>query len=429
MKEKFIKSTIILVIGGLVTKVLAMVIRVIITRFIGEDNIGLYMLIMPTYNLFITISSFSLATSLSKLVSENKRNNKNVVLGIIPFAIIYNIIIMLVLVLSSSFIANNLLKNCMLYYPILSIGFTLPFITLSSIIRGYFFGKERMFPHIISNIIEQVVRIVLIIVITPYILKRGIIVTISYLVLLNIVSEICSIIVLMLFLPRDFKITRDDIKPRYDNIKDTFSISFPTTCGRLIGSFGNFLEPVIVTFVLLSMGYSNSYITSGYGVINGYVLPMVTMPMFLTSAISSALLPVISKYSSDGNIKRVKKKIKQAIGLSLLVGVPSSLLLILFPGFFLNIVFKVSSGENILRFASIIFLPSYIISPLVSSLQAMNKAKYIARASFIGIIIKTITLFITLYFDIGMIPILLSYFTYYIFNVFYLYGKIKKINC
>ena len=429
MKEKFIKSTIILVLGGFITKILAMVIRIVITRYIGSNNIGLYMLVMPTFNLFITIASFSLPTSLSKLISENKRNNKNVILGVIPIAMIYNIIIMLILVLSSSFIANNLLKNNDLYYPILSISFTLPFITLSSIARGYFFGKEKMFPHVISNIFEQIIRIIIVVLVTPYILPKGTIVTITFLILLNIVSELSSIIILFLFLPKNFKIKKEDIKPNYDNIKDIVAISFPTTIGRLITSVGNFLEPVIVTFVLLKLGFDNNYITNGYGIINGYVLPMVTMPMFLTGAISSALLPVISKYSSNGNIKRVKQKIKQAIMLSLAVGIPCTILLVLFPSFFLNIMFNVTSGTEKLRIAAIIFLPSYIIGPLISSLQAMNKAKYIARASSIGIIIKTLTLFITLFLNIGMMPILISYLTYYIFNIIYLYSKIKKINC
>lgn len=428
MKEKFIKSTIILVIGGFITKILAMVIRIVITKLIGSSNIGLYMLVMPTFNLFITIATFSLPTSISKLISENKRNNKNVILGVIPLAMIYNIIIMLILVLSSNFIANNLLKNNMLYYPILVISFTLPFITLSSITRGYFYGKEKMFPHVLSNIFEQIIRIISIIIVTPFLLKKSVIATITGLILLNVVSELASIFILFLFLPKKFKINKEDIKPNYDNIKDIISISFPTTIGRLISSVGNFLEPVVITFVLLKIGFNNDYITNGYGIISGYVIPMVTMPMFLSGAISSALLPVISKYSSDGNIKRVKQKIKQAIFFSLLVGIPCTILLFLFPNFFLNIIFNVNIGSNYLKIASLIFLPSYIMGPLISSLQAMNKAKYVARASTIGIIIKTLTLFITLFLNIKMWPILISYFVYYVFSIIYLISKIKKIN-
>ena len=97
MKNKFIKSTIILIIGGAITKILAMVIKIFLTRTIGDNGIGIYMMILPTFNLFITLCSLSLSTSISKLISERK-NSKKIVLSIIPTSIIYNFILMFLLI-------------------------------------------------------------------------------------------------------------------------------------------------------------------------------------------------------------------------------------------------------------------------------------------------------------------------------------------
>ena len=203
MKEKFIKSTIILTIGGLLTKILGMVIRIITTRIIGLNGIGLYMMIMPTYGLFITIATLSLPIDISKLVSENTRNNKNVILGIIPIAMIIDIVLVIVLLLFSKVIAIDLLKNEILYTPILAMSVTLPFITLSNIIRGYFFGKEKMVPHVTSNIIEQIIRIVMTILITPHLLKYGVISAITGIILYNVISEIVSTLILFFFIPKN----------------------------------------------------------------------------------------------------------------------------------------------------------------------------------------------------------------------------------
>ena len=71
MKEKFIKKALILALGGFITKILSMVIRIITTRVIGVDGLGLYMLVLPTFNLFITIATLSLPTAISKLVAES----------------------------------------------------------------------------------------------------------------------------------------------------------------------------------------------------------------------------------------------------------------------------------------------------------------------------------------------------------------------
>ena len=427
MKEKFIKSTIILVIGGLFTKILGMIIRIITTKIIGLEGIGIYMMVMPTYGLFITIATLSLPIAISKLVSENTRNNKNVLLGIIPIAMIMNVIIVLFLLLSSKMIANNLLQNSKLYYPILAISITLPFITISNIIRGYFFGKERMVPHVISNLLEQIIRIVMTILITPYLLKYGVISAVTGIILYNVASELLSIFVLFGFIPKNVKITKDDIIPNYDNVKDIFKISVPTTAGRIINSVGVFLEPIIITFVLLRIGYTSNVITREYGIISGYVFPMVMLPQFISGAISSALLPTISKYYASKNYRIIKKKLYQAITFSLLIGLFFTVFFMIFPTESLKIMYNDIHGADYLFIAAPIFLITYIQGPILSTLQAINRADILMKTSLVGIIIKAIILFLTLYLDIHMYALLIATFCQYLIITFYQYKMLKKV--
>lgn len=422
MKEKFIKSTLILVLGGFITKVLGMIIRIITTRVIGVDGLGLYMMVLPTFNLFITIATLSLPTAISKLVAEGTRNNKKLVLGFLPIAIIFNIFLIILIILLSPFIANNLLHNEILYYPIMSIGITLPFITTSSIIKGYFFGKEKMFPNVVSNMIEQITRIISIIFIIPYLLKINISYAVSGLVFINCLSEGLGIVTLLLFMPNKTKISKNDIKPDLNNIKDIFSISIPTTTSRLISSIGLFLEPIIITFVFLKLGYQTSYITKEYGIISGYVLPMVMMPNFLSGAISSALLPVISKSYANKKYKETKRKLIIACKLSLLIGIICTIILFIFPEECLKLLFNTTLGANYLQITSIIFLISYILNPLSSCMQAMDKSKQLMKINIIGVIIKTSLLFILTYLNINMWPLIIAY------GIQYIYITIRIIN-
>ena len=154
MKNTLIKSTIILLIGGIITKILSMVIRVVLSRLLGTDGVGYYIMLMPTFNLLIAIASLGLPNAISKLVSEETRNNKNLVFSIIPITMTFDIIIIITVTLLSDFIATNLLHNPDYKYAIISMGLVLPFIDLSSVLRGYFFGKQKMVPHIVSNILS-----------------------------------------------------------------------------------------------------------------------------------------------------------------------------------------------------------------------------------------------------------------------------------
>ena len=179
-------------------------------------------------------------------------------------------------------LSKYLIKNEITYYPLLAIGLTLPFISISSIIKGYFFGKEQMLPTIISNIIEQLMRLFLTIVLISRLMKYSLTIAITGVVLINILSEGISIVVLLLFIPKNKNIKLKDFSYDKALMKDLLNISIPTTGSRLIGSISYFLEPIILTFALIKSGYSSQFITNEYGIINGYVYPLLLLPSFFS---------------------------------------------------------------------------------------------------------------------------------------------------
>ena len=426
MKEEFIKSTIILIIGGAITKFLGMFIRVVMTRVVGVEGIGLYMLIFPTFTLFVTISQLGFPVAISKLVAEDKHNNKNVVFSIIPFSLILNLILMVIIILIAPYLANNLLQDPRCYYPILAVALVLPFDSLSSILRGDFFGKQKMVPHVISNIFEQIVRLILIVLIIPSLLDKSLIIAVSGLILVNLVSEFSSMLVLFFFLPKNFHISKRDLKPDIANVKEILDVAIPTTGGRLIGSIGYFFEPILLTTALLYCGYSNDFIVREYGVIEGYVMPLLLLPGFFTNAVSSALVPVISKAYSEGNKIYVKRKLKQAIYISLAIGIPITIVLMINPNFFLKLIYNTEHGGTYLRFIAPIFLIYYVQAPLASVLQSINKAKDMMFDNLKGIIAKTFLLFTLSLFKIGLFGFLIAMGTNIIVTTYSHYRNIKK---
>ena len=426
MKNKFVKSTLILMLGGAITKILGMIIKIVTNRLIGVEGLGVYMLITPTFMLLIAIAQLGFPIAISKLVAEEKNNNKNLVFSSLQISLTINIIIMIILLFSSSYISNNLLHDKRTLYAIRSIGFVLPFISISSILRGYFFGKQRMFPHIISNVTEDAVRLITIIIGVPIALKKGIESAVSFIVLSNIVSELSSILVLFFFLPKNFKITKEDISPNKKNIKDILNISIPTTGSRLIGNIGYFLEPIILTFFLLKTGYANTYIVKEYGILNGYVMPMLLLPSFFTLAISQALIPIVSKSYSDNNIIYVKKKIKQSILFSSLIGIPATIIFILIPEIPLKLIYNTTSGSTYMKYMAPICLLYYFQAPLSSSLQAMGKAKDSLKGTIIGVSVKLIILAIGCNLKIGLWGLVISTCANIIVVTIYDLRRVKK---
>ena len=428
MKNNFIKSTIILMIGGLITKILGMFIKIILTRTITTKGIGIYSLILPTFNLFITLCSLGLPVAISKLVSEQKKRSKKIILSILPLALIFNFLLILLLFLIAPFISNNLLHNNKTLYPLIAIGPTLPFICISSILKGYFFGKEKMFPTTLSNIIEQITRLLLTLTIIKRLMTHSLTYAITGVVLINIISEGISIIVLLLFLPKNKQISLKDFHYNKETLKDLLSISIPTTGSRLIGSITYFLEPIILTYTLTLSGYTKEFITIQYGIINGYVYALLLLPSFFTLAISSALLPVISNSFSKKDYKYTKYKIKQAIFLSLLIGIPCTLLFMFIPDFFLKLIYNTNEGLIYIKVIAPIFILYYVQGPLTTSMQAMNQAKQAMLGTLYGSIIRTILLFVLSIFHIGIWGLLISECLNIIFiTIHHFYYVFKKI--
>ena len=406
MKDTFFKSTLILLIGGAITKILGLIIKIISTRIIGLEGISLYMLIFPTFSLFMTVSQMGLSTALSKLVAENKRNNKNLVLSIIPITILFNIILIVLIFLTAPII-SYFLKDERTLIPIISIAFVLPFDCISSILRGYFFGKEKMFPHIFSLIIEQITRLILIIIFIPNLLNKSVITAVSGLVLVNIISETISTITLILFI-KDRKIKLKDFIPNKSNIKSILNISIPTTTSRVIGSIAYFFEPIIITTSLLLMNYNKTYIIQEYGIIEGYVLPLLLIPSFFTNALSSALIPDISKKYIEKNYRGIIKRINKVIKISLSIGIISSLILFINPNIFLKLLYKTNHGTYYLRALAPFFIFLYIQIPLESVLQAINKSKKVMINNILGTIIKLLLIFILSFLKIGLFNLIIA---------------------
>lgn len=407
MKNKFIKSTLILVIGGFFTKALGMAIKIVLTRLIGTEGIGLYSMIMPTFLLLNSIAQLGLPTALNVLIASDKYNTKNLVFTAILISLSIDIMIMLFLIVSSTFLSNNLLNDSRLSLGLLSIGFVLPFITVSNCLRSYFFAKQRMYPHVITNIIEDLVKLIFIIIGIPFFLSKGIEYAIAFVILSNIFCELSSIIIFIFLIP-NFKCKGKELKPNIKNIKELFKISLPTTGSRLIGSIGYFLEPIIITFVLLKIGYTNKFIVTEYGIINGYVMQLVLLPSFFTGAISQALIPIVSKNYVKGNFKYISKKIKQAIFFSLLIGIPATIVFELFPDVLLKLLFNTNKGVEYIKVIAPICLLHYIQSPISSSLQAMGSAKISMIGTLLGMILRTISLFIFSHLKIGLWSLLIA---------------------
>lgn len=395
-------------IGGLITKLLGFGIRIIYTRMVGSDAINLYSLVMPTYSLLLTIATLSLPVVISKLISEHKTKSIKILSSATIITLILNFIVIITIYFTKDFIATTLLNDSRCSTLLMAMALTFPFVSLSSILKGYFYGKQKMAPHTISNIIEQLVRLALIFLVIPKLINMGIVYSVMGLILISIASELASIITFLVFLPKKFKIAKADLKPDMKTSKEILSISIPTVSGRLIGNIGFFFEPILLTNILLFAGYSMDFILNEYGAYNAYTISLLSMPSFFIAAISSSLLPEISKFYYKENLVMVKRRLKQAVILSFIVGSIFSSFIYLFREPLLSTLYNTTKGSEYIEILAPFFVLFYLEGPLQSVLQAIGKAKTTMFITMVAVITKLVTMSILSLCHIGMYSLVIA---------------------
>ena len=141
---------------------------------------------------------------------------------------------------------------------------------------------------------------------------------------------------------------------------------------------------------------------------SGYVLPLLLLPSFFTLAISQALLPVVTKLYTNKKYKETRRKIYQGIFFSLLIGIPVTIILILFPEYFLKLIYNTTKGATYLRILAPFILFQYIQAPLSFSIDAMGKSTCNMKAVLVGTIIRSLLLYLLSFLHIGIYSLIIS---------------------
>ena len=421
--NKFFTSTFILMLSGMVTKVLGLVIKVIFTRIVGTKTIGLYSIVMPTYSLLLTICTLAMPTTIATLIAQKK--DLKILNSAAIIIILLNTFTILVIHIIAPLIANNLLNEPNSYHLLIAMSYTLPFASLACILKGYFYGIQKNVPHVISNIVEQFIRLTIVILLLPRLVKISYIHAAVGLILTSVITEFASIVVFLFSMRKNDVINLFKVKLNTFYFKDILDLSIPNVTSRIIGNICYFFEPIILTNLLLYKGYSNDYILTEYGAYNAYAISTLTIPSFFITAIALALIPEISKYLKNKNYYLIKKRLNQAMMLTIIIGTSFSIIINMFRNPILSFLYNTTIGAKYIKILAPFFILFYLEAIFSSFMQAINKTKTILVITILASIIKVISLIVLILKDFGSYSLLIAEIINIIITVF-LYYKCTK---
>lgn len=402
--SKFLKGTMILLAAGLVTRVLGFINRIVIARFIGEEGVGLYMMAFPTMILVVTITQLGLPVAISKNVAEAEAKGdtakiKKILVVSLATTISLSIVFTPALILLAPLLSDTLFTDERTQLPLMAIAPIVPIIAVSSVIRGYFQGRQNMKPAAYSQMIEQVVRISLIALMTKAFLPYGIEYAAAGAMLAAVIGELASLLYLMTTfkLKKKFRVRKQFFK-FVSSGKSTFNelmtVALPTTGSRMIGSVAWFFEPIVVAQSLALAGVAAAAATKQYGALTGFAMPLLMLPSFITYSLSTSLVPAISEANSQNNMRLIEYRLQQALRFAFITGGLAVVVLYVLSDQLMEVMYGSSSGSHFIKLMAPFFLFYYYQGPLQATLQALNLARAAMINSLIGAAVKTAVIFL-----------------------------------
>src|SRR5690625_664207 len=403
-KQSFLYGTLILIIAGMFTRFLGFINRLVVARLMGEEGVGLYMMALPTLFLIITLTQLGLPVAISKRVSEaTATGNEQKVKSILSTSIMITSLLSIVFTIGMTFlapmIASTLFTDHRTLYPLLAIIPIVPIVAISSVLKGYFQGKQNMKPQSYALMIEQAIRITCVAIFIKITLPFGVEFAAAGAMISVIIGELAS----LLFMIYTFK-RKKTIKIRYrffsyiksskETLKELFSIALPSTGSRLINSISLFLEPILVAQSLAFAGLSTTLATKQYGELTGYAMPLLFLPTFITNSLSIALVPSISEAEAKKQTRLIHYRIHQSIRLSFASGGIATIILSLSAVPILTYMYGTANASQFLALMAPFYILLYIQSPLQSALQALDLAKPAMWNSLIGAACKLTDLYL-----------------------------------
>lgn len=165
MSNKVLKNSFILLIGNLLFRVGGYINRLLMSRMLGPEGYGLYGLTLPFQGIFQILSAGGLPPAISKYVAEYNAQDKKaltrqVILTSTKFMVLMAILLSIILLFSSDFIANNIFHKPLVVWPLRAVSLITPFSVVVGAMRGAFQGVYKNEYTVYNRMAEQIATIV-----------------------------------------------------------------------------------------------------------------------------------------------------------------------------------------------------------------------------------------------------------------------------
>ena len=406
-KETFIQGILALMFSQVLIKIFGLIQTLYLTNRegFGDKGNSIYMNGYHIYALLLAISSIGVPNAIAKLISErlalgdNKGAQRIFRIAFATFAVI-GFVGTLFLFFGAHYIANNFLYVPEAEFTIKTLSPAIFFVSISSVMRGYFNGRQEMAATSKSQTFEQVFKTVLTVVLVElavFMTNQNTVVMATFATIATSLATILSFIYLFRF----YKIARRDInvenKPGVETekgsvksiVKKILGVSIPISISSILSSINKNVDSFTVVRLLKpKLGEKANEL---YGILSGKVDILTSMPLAFNIAFATALVPAISAARVKNDKETINNRISFSLLVTLLIGLPCTVGMLVYADGILNLLFPAeSAGAMLLAISAFTIFFTALAQTINGALQGLGKVKVPAIALGCGVFVKLI---------------------------------------
>lgn len=415
MASNLLKGTMILTVGLLLSRILGVLYVIPLYQIVGQKYMALYQYAYVPYSIMLAIAVSGIPIAVSKFVSKynalgdyatgRKLVKSSMVLmsitGVLGFIILFSLadpIAHLVIKNDESFFTINDVASVIKY-----VSFAVIVVPLMSLIRGFFQGYQHMTPTAISQLLEQIVRILFVLVGAFFVVKvfNGTEKTaISFAVFAAFIGAIAGLVILYWYWKK--------LKPEFNNLlhtsgnvtsnvslkeiyKEILIYTVPFALVGVINPLFQFIDMITFNRAMLMINKTAEISNTYLGMLNMYTHKIVMIPVMLATGFSMTLIPLITSYFAKQDFGQVRKSLDQTFQILLFLTIPAAMgISVLANEFYLVFYEQSETGSMVLaHYAPVAIL--FALYPVTTAiLQGIDRQKLIILNLLIGILTKLV---------------------------------------
>ncbi len=391
--DKFYRDSFILTASNLFTGIIGFVFSILLSRNLGAEGLGLYGLIMPVYNLAISICCDGLITALSKISTiyndrRDLRNLNRTMSTIMVFTFMWSLMIATIVFTCSSLISNWIIKDARSIYALRIICPAIVFISLSATLKGFFYGVDRFKTPAFIDIVEKIFRVLFFLIVISLLPVRDIKNSVSSAYIALSIGELTSFL-LLYFCYRKHKnrnllqVRSVKAQSRIQLLFNVFVISLPLCINGFLTSLIATGSSLLLPRRLVSAGIPYDRALMLIGKFVGMALNIVNLPMIIVSSMTTVMVPDISLSVSRKDYWSAETRILKVFRAALIIGTSTLVINSLIPESLGLLFYNRNDLGSMIQFGAACSVTGFVAGPTFGMLNGLGKQSVVLRNSLI----------------------------------------------